>query len=296
MRHRRERRDREGRLVLPAHRQEAPARPGGRRAEPSSVPLPRRLRRRVPAAPGRGLPGPRALRPDLLQPGAHVGEGHPADRGRDGLVHRRRRLRAGDERRDRDRAGHGHDLHRRPAAREGGDRPGRDRRGARRRGRPHAPLRRRRPLRDLRRARARAGAPDRPQPAPAQGAAVGRRTARAARARPERPLRARPRGLPARARRARADRPDRRRLAVRRVQGALRRDARLRLRAHRGLPGRDPREQRRPLRRVGPEGRALHRARVQAARSRSSSCRTSPASWSARSTRKAGSRATARSS
>ncbi len=30
--------------------------------------------------------------------------GHPADRRRDGLVHRRRRLRAGDERRDRDRA------------------------------------------------------------------------------------------------------------------------------------------------------------------------------------------------
>ena len=30
--------------------------------------------------------------------------GHPADRGGDGLVHRRRRLRAGDERRDRHRA------------------------------------------------------------------------------------------------------------------------------------------------------------------------------------------------
>ena len=37
--------------------------------------------------------------------------------------------------------------------------------------------------------------------------------------------------------------------------------------------------------RVGAEGRALHRARVQAHASRSSSCRTSPASWSARSTR-----------
>ena len=45
-------------------------------------------------------------------------------------------------------AGHRDDLHRRPAAREGRDRPGRDRRGARRRRRPHAPLRRRRPLRD----------------------------------------------------------------------------------------------------------------------------------------------------
>ena len=30
-------------------------------------------------------------------------QGHPADRGRDGLVHRRRRVRAGDERRDGDR-------------------------------------------------------------------------------------------------------------------------------------------------------------------------------------------------
>ena len=34
----------------------------------------------------------------------HVGRGDPADRRRDGLVHRRRRLRAGDERRDGDRA------------------------------------------------------------------------------------------------------------------------------------------------------------------------------------------------
>ena len=44
--------------------------------------------------------------------------------------------------------GTGHDLHRRPAAREGGDRPGRDRRGARRRRRARAALGRRRPLRD----------------------------------------------------------------------------------------------------------------------------------------------------
>ena len=296
VRRRRERRDREGRLLLPAHRQEAPARAGGRRAEPPPVHLPRRLGRRVPAAPGRGLPRPRALRPDLLQPGAHVGEGDPADRRRDGLVHRRRRLRAGDERRDGDRAGHRDDLHRRPAAREGGDRPGRDRGGARRRRRPHAPLRSRRPLRDLRRARARARAPDRPQPAPAQGAALGRRAARAARARPERPLRARPRGLQARDGRARADRADRRRLAVRRVQGALRRDARLRLRADRGLS-----RSRSSRTRASSSPSRPRRARTSSSSrasggSRSSSCRTSPASWSARSTRKAGSRATARSS
>ena len=122
VRDRRERRDGEGRLVLPAHGQEAPARAGDRRAEPPAVHLPRRLRRRLPAAPGRGLPRPGALRAHLLQPGADVREGHPADRGRDGLVHRRRRLRPGDERRDRDRARHRDDLHRRPAAREGGDR------------------------------------------------------------------------------------------------------------------------------------------------------------------------------
>ena len=119
------------------------------------VPLPRRLRRRVPAAAGRGVPGPRPLRPHLLQPGADVGEGHPADRGRDGLVHRRRRVRARDERRDGDRPRHGHDLHRRAAAREGGDRAGRERRGARRRRRARAAVGRRRPLRDERRARAR---------------------------------------------------------------------------------------------------------------------------------------------
>ena len=47
---------------------------------------------------------------------------------------------------------------------------------------------------------------------------------------------------------------------ARRVQGALRHDAHYRLRAPVGLPGRDRREQRRALRRVGAEGRALHRA------------------------------------
>ena len=122
VRDRRERRDRQGRLVLPADRQEAPARAGGRRAEPPAVPLPRRLRRRVPAAAGRGVPRPRPLRPDLLQPGADVRAGDPADRRRDGLVHGGRRVRPGDERRDDHRPRHRHDLHRRPAAREGGDR------------------------------------------------------------------------------------------------------------------------------------------------------------------------------
>ena len=49
---------------------------------------------------GRGVPRPRALRPHLLQPGAAVVDAHPAARGRARLVHRGRRLRARDERRD----------------------------------------------------------------------------------------------------------------------------------------------------------------------------------------------------
>ena len=73
LRHRRQRRDRQGRHVLPDDGQEAPARPGDRPREPPAVHLPRRQRRRVPAAPGRRLPGPRPLRPDLLQPGPDVG-------------------------------------------------------------------------------------------------------------------------------------------------------------------------------------------------------------------------------
>ena len=81
-------------------------------------------------------------------------QGHPAARRRDGLVHRRRRLRAGHVRRDRDRAQPGHDLPRRPAAGEGRDRRGRHGRGARRRRRARAHLRRGRPPRRRRRARA----------------------------------------------------------------------------------------------------------------------------------------------
>ena len=96
-------------------------------------------------------------------------------------------------------------------------------------------------------------------------AAVGDRGADAARRGRERALRIDPRRLPDAARRARGDRTDRRRLPVRGVQGAVRRDAGLRLRAHRGLPGRHRREQRRPVRGVVAEGRALHRALLQAA-------------------------------
>ena len=121
---------------------------------------------RVPAPPGRRLPGSRPLRAHLLQPGPDVGGRHPAGRAGHGLLHGRWRLRAGDERRDRHRQGHGHDLPRRPAAREGGDRRGRHARGTRRLRRPHAALRGRRPRGARRRARAGARPVDRRQPQP----------------------------------------------------------------------------------------------------------------------------------
>ncbi len=85
-------------------------------------------------------------------------ERHSADRRRDGLVHGRRRLRAGDVGRDDHRQGHGHDLPRRSAAREGRDRRRSDRRGSRRRRCSHAAVGRRRLPRRRRRARARTGA------------------------------------------------------------------------------------------------------------------------------------------
>ncbi len=158
VRDRRQRRHRQGRDVLPADGQEAPASAGDRARESPAVHLPRRFRRGLPAAAGRGLPRPRALRPHLLQPGAHVVGGHPAAGGRDGLVHRRRRIRARHVRSERDRPGHGHDLPGRPAAREGRDGRGGDRRGARRRRRARAHLGRRRCPRELGRARARSAA------------------------------------------------------------------------------------------------------------------------------------------
>ena len=116
-----QRRHREGRHLLPDHRQETPARAGDRGTEPPAVHLPRRLGRRQPAAAGRGLSRPRPFRAHLLQPGQHVGQGHPADRRGHGVVHRGRRLRAGDVRCHHHRARTGHDLPRRPAAGEGRD-------------------------------------------------------------------------------------------------------------------------------------------------------------------------------
>ena len=239
--------------------------------------LPRRLRRRVPADAGRGLPRPRALRPDLLQPGQPLRRGHPADRVGDGVLHRRRRLRPGDVGRDRDRPRPGHDLPRRPAAGEGRDRRGRHRRGARRRRRARPHVRRRRPPRRGRRARAaivrsivdtlpgagsrytarprHSGGSSRTRPRRRRGAARGAGDA----------LRRRADRHPHAVRRARGHPPRRRRQPVPRVQAALRRDPGDRLRARLGPPGRHRRQQRHPVQRVGAQGRALHRA-VQPAR------------------------------
>ena len=53
-------------------------------------------------------------------------------------------------------------------------------------------------------------------------------------------------------------------IAVPRVQAALRRDPRHRLRPHRRLPGRDHRQRRHPVQPVGAQGRPFHRARLPA--------------------------------
>ena len=136
-----QRRHGQGRHLLSDDGEEAPPGAGNRAGEPAALHLPRGLRRRVPAQAGRGLPGQGTLRPDLLQPGKDVRGEDPADRLRDGLLHRRRRVRSGDERRDRDCPQPGHHLPGRPAAGEGRDR--RDRHGG-------GTRRRRRALEDLR--------------------------------------------------------------------------------------------------------------------------------------------------
>ena len=152
---------------------------------------------------------------------------HSADRGRDGLVHGRRRLRARDERRDHHRARTGHDLPRRPAAREGRDRRSRRRRNARRRRRAHVDLGRRRSFRRERRARARDRARHRREPQSQQAARRSRRVD------PREPLYRGRGNLRHRAARhaqpvryPRDHRAHRRRLGVPRIQGALRQDAR----------------------------------------------------------------------
>ena len=147
MRDRRQRCHHQGRHLLSDDGEEASARPGHRAAEQSALRLHGRFRRRVSAAAGRDFPGRAAFRPHLLQPGADVGARHSADRDRDGLVHRGRRLCAGDVGREHHRAQSGHDLSRRAAAGEGRDRRGGHRRRTRRRRCAFAAVRRHRSLR-----------------------------------------------------------------------------------------------------------------------------------------------------
>ena len=98
-----------------------------------------------------------------------------------------------------------------------------------------------------------------------QAAAGRRRHSGGSGLRPARDLRHRQRRHAQAVRGARGHRAARGRLALRRVQGALRDDAGDRVRAAPRLPGRHRREQRRALLGIGAEGDALHRA-VQPAR------------------------------
>ena len=131
---RRQRRDRQGRHLLPDDGQEAPARAGDRArrtacpASTWSTPAGRSCRCRTRSSPTATTSGGSSSTRRTMSAARH-----PADRRRAGLLHGRRRLRARDERRDRDRARPGHDLPRRAAAGEGGHRRDRQRRGPRRR-------------------------------------------------------------------------------------------------------------------------------------------------------------------
>ena len=296
VRHRRQRRDGQGRHVLPDDRQEAPPRPGDRarrtacRASTWSTRAARSCRSRTRSSPTATTSAASSTTRRSMS-----ARGHPAGRARDGLVHGRRRVRAGDERRDGHRPRHRHDLPGRPAAGEGRDRRGRHRRGAGRGQRPRAHQRRRRPRGARRRARAGDRARDRRQPGlaearPAVGPASPRPPAVATPDRRRRPAADDPHGIygavsrrPARGlRRARGDRPTRRRLRVPRVQGRLRRDAGVRLRAT-STASRSASWPTTACCSASRRSRARTSSSSPAsARSRSSSCRTSPASWSAR--------------
>ena len=286
MRRDRQRRDGQGRHLLPADRQEAHPRPGDRRAEPAALPLSGGFRRCQPAAPGRGVPRPRAFWAHLLQPGAHVGEGHRADRRGDGVLHGGRRLCAGDVRRDHHREGAGHDIPGRPAAGEGRDRRGGERGGAGRRRRAHAAFGRCRPHGGGRCRCDPPGAGHRGPPR--RRAAVTDRAGARACLRPRRDLRHRAALAQDHVQRARGDRADRGRQRLRRVQGPLRRYPGDRLRPHWRAPGRHPRTTASSSRNPRSRARTSSSSAVSAA-SRYSSCRTSWASWWASATSRAAS-------
>ncbi len=143
--------------------EEASACAGDRAREPAALHLSGRLGRRQSADADRSIPRPRAFRPHLLQPGGSFEPAHSADRGGDGLLHRRRRLCAGDVGRDHHRQESGHHLPRRPAFGEGGNRRSGERRGPGRRRSACAQVGRRRSSGAGRPSRAVARAPHRRQ-------------------------------------------------------------------------------------------------------------------------------------
>ena len=178
--------------------------------------------------------------------------------------------------------GNGHDLPGRSAAGEGGHRRRGHGRGPRRRRRPHADLgRRRSPRRKTTRtpwrSRGRSSARSERR---AKALPADREDAGGAGLRSEGDLR-HPAARSAQAlRRARGDRAPRGRLALPGVQGPLRHDARVRVRAPVRVSRRHRRQQRDPVLGVGAEGDALHRDVRPAQGPARSFCRTSPASWS----------------
>ena len=89
MPHRGERRDGEGRHVLPDHDKKAGARPGDCGREQPAVYLSGGQRRSQSAEAGRDFPRQDALRTDILQSGEYERKGNPADCRCNGKLHRR---------------------------------------------------------------------------------------------------------------------------------------------------------------------------------------------------------------
>jgi hypothetical protein len=280
-----QRRHGEGRQLLPPHGQEAPARAGDRCAKPPALRLPGRLRRRQPAYAGRGLPRPRPLRPHLLQPGQPERRWHSPGGGGDGLVHRRWRLRAGDERRDHHRQEPGHHFPGRPAAGEGSHRRGGERRGPGRRRHPHATVRRGRPPGRERPARAGVGASGGRPAELAQAAADAAAAAATAEVRGRRAARHRSQPIPANPTTCARSSPasstaasstsSRRATAPRWCVASP---------TSRACPWASSPTTASCLRRAPTRARTSSSCAA-SAKCRSSSCRTSPASWSGESTR-----------
>ena len=162
-------------------------------------------------------------------------------------------------RRDGHRARSGHHLSRRPAAGEGCHRRSGQRRRTRRRRRAHSSVRRGGPPGGERCSRALHCTTDRRQSQSRQAAEPGPDGCRRTALRRAGDLRHRAGRHTQALRRARNHRPSRRRLAFRRIQGALRNHAGHRFFAALRLSGRHRRQQRHPVRRIGAEGRALHR-------------------------------------